>query len=195
MLNKQKLHSVVLRDSKQKGFTLIEVVLVLAIGGLIFLLAFLAFSQVQRNRRDAQRRQDARSMLAYIKEFATDNDGKRPCVDYFVGYLPVTGRTSRTRPLSHDTNCAGMRQVLSNDQRFNQASANSSAYTAYDDPSVGPVAYTMIRNNLANPVLGQMTIYIGANCSGSTISYVDSPRPFAVRLRLENNNFFCVDTG
>lgn len=50
----------------QKGFTLIEVVLVLAIGGLIFLLAFLAFQQVSTNRRDTQRRSDANRALAEL---------------------------------------------------------------------------------------------------------------------------------
>lgn len=56
----------------QKGFTLIEVVLVLAIGGLIFLLAFLAFQQVSANRRDTARRNDAGRMIAEIENFNAD---------------------------------------------------------------------------------------------------------------------------
>src|SRR5688572_9926745 len=55
-----------------KGFTLIEVVLVLAIGGLIFLLAFLAFSQAQQNRRDTQRRSDLGRIVAELQNFYTD---------------------------------------------------------------------------------------------------------------------------
>lgn len=58
--------------SSSKGFTLIEVVLVLAIGGLIFLLAFLAFQQVQTNRRDTQRRSDAGRMLAELQNYKGD---------------------------------------------------------------------------------------------------------------------------
>jgi len=57
----------------QKGFTLIEVVLVLAIGGLIFLLAFLAFGQVSVNRRDTQRKSDAGRMLAELENWQGDN--------------------------------------------------------------------------------------------------------------------------
>lgn len=64
-LAKQK--RLALRSSK--GFTLIEVVLVLAIGGLIFLLAFLAFQQVSVNRRDTQRRNDAGRILAELGNF------------------------------------------------------------------------------------------------------------------------------
>jgi prepilin-type N-terminal cleavage/methylation domain-containing protein len=58
----------------QTGFTLIEVVLVLAIGGLIFLLAFLAFSQVSTNRRDTQRRSDAGRALSELQNFKSDNN-------------------------------------------------------------------------------------------------------------------------
>ncbi len=55
-----------------KGFTLIEVVLVLAIGGLIFLLAFIAFQQVSANRRDTQRRADAGRVLAELQNYIGD---------------------------------------------------------------------------------------------------------------------------
>ncbi len=58
-----------------RGFTLIEVVLVLAIGGLIFLLAFLAFQNASVNRRDTQRRNDAGKVLAEIAN--AESDGVR----------------------------------------------------------------------------------------------------------------------
>lgn len=59
--------------SKQKGFTLIEVVLVLAIGGLIFLLAFLAFQQVSRNRRNTERRSSLSLVAAEVNNHYTDS--------------------------------------------------------------------------------------------------------------------------
>lgn len=54
------------------GFTLIEVVLVLAIGGLIFLLAFIAFQQVSTNRRDTQRRNDTGRIVAELQNASGD---------------------------------------------------------------------------------------------------------------------------
>ncbi len=59
-------------DLNKSGFTLIEVVLVLAIGGLIFLLAFLAFQQVQTNRRDTQRRADLNRVVAELQNYYSD---------------------------------------------------------------------------------------------------------------------------
>ncbi|MBP7837077.1 type II secretion system protein [Candidatus Saccharibacteria bacterium] len=66
-----------MKQNRQKqlsrgGFTLIEVVLVLAIGGLIFLLAFIAFQQVSTNRRDTQRRNDAGRVIAELQNAAGD---------------------------------------------------------------------------------------------------------------------------
>lgn len=42
----------------RSGFTIIEVVLVLAIAGLIFLMVFVALPALQRNQRDTQRKND-----------------------------------------------------------------------------------------------------------------------------------------
>ena len=45
-----------LNNQTNKGFTIIEVVLVLAIAGLIFLMVFIALPALQRNQRDTQRK-------------------------------------------------------------------------------------------------------------------------------------------
>lgn len=52
---------------KQRGFTIIEVVLVLAIAGLIFLVVFLAVPALQASQRNQQRTSDlARLSLIHI---------------------------------------------------------------------------------------------------------------------------------
>lgn len=79
-----------MRKTQLKGFTIIEVVLVLAIAGLIFLMVFLAFPALQKNQRDAQRRQDAGQFISQLQSYRTDNKGRLPTnVDTFVDrYLP-----------------------------------------------------------------------------------------------------------
>ena len=58
----------------KKGFTIIEVVLVLAIAGLIFLMVFVALPTLQRSQRDTQRRQDAARVVTAVTEwFANGN--------------------------------------------------------------------------------------------------------------------------
>ena len=59
----------------KKGFTIIEVVLVLAIAGLIFLMVFVALPALQRNQRDTQRRQDYADLASNIINRTTNNNG------------------------------------------------------------------------------------------------------------------------
>lgn len=47
-----------MKKTKLKGFTIIEVVLVLAIAGLIFLMVFIALPALQRSQRNTRRRED-----------------------------------------------------------------------------------------------------------------------------------------
>lgn len=62
-----------LKDAK--GFTIIEVALVLAIAGLIFLVVFLALPALQRSQRDTARRQDAGRIVSALQSCLADNQG------------------------------------------------------------------------------------------------------------------------
>lgn len=64
--------------TNKKGFTIIEVVLVLAIAGLIFLIVFLAVPALQRARRDTQRKNDVGRFLAQLEQYASNNNGTYP---------------------------------------------------------------------------------------------------------------------
>ena len=56
------------KDNK-KGFTIIEVVLVLAIAGLIFAMVFIALPALQRSQRDHSRENDASVVAAAITKW------------------------------------------------------------------------------------------------------------------------------
>ena len=66
------------KEANKKGFTIIEVVLVLAIAGLIFLMVFVALPALQRSQRDTQRRQDYADLSSAIANFTTNNNGRLP---------------------------------------------------------------------------------------------------------------------
>lgn len=58
-----------------KGFTIIEVLIVLAIAGLIMLIVFLAVPALQRNSRNTQRSNDAARVAGAINECLSNNNG------------------------------------------------------------------------------------------------------------------------
>ena len=55
------------------AFTIIEVVLVLAIAGLIFLMVFIALPALQRNQRDAQRKRDIDRLASALINYKSNN--------------------------------------------------------------------------------------------------------------------------
>ncbi len=60
------------KDNK-KGFTIIEVVLVLAIAGLIFAMVFIALPALQRSQRDQSRKNDTSTVAAAINNWNSAN--------------------------------------------------------------------------------------------------------------------------
>lgn len=66
------------QELKQKGFTIIEVVLVLAIAALIFLMVFIALPALQRNQRDTARKQELGKVISAITTYQSNNKGKSP---------------------------------------------------------------------------------------------------------------------
>lgn len=71
MLNK-------LKKSKSEGFTIIEVMIVLAIAALILLIVFLAVPALQRNSRNTQRKSDAANISSIVSTYEGNNNGVLP---------------------------------------------------------------------------------------------------------------------
>jgi prepilin-type N-terminal cleavage/methylation domain-containing protein len=61
------------QELKQKGFTIIEVVLVLAIAALIFLMVFIALPALQRSQRDTARKSDVSIIAAAVSSYQGNN--------------------------------------------------------------------------------------------------------------------------
>ena len=61
------------KNDNKKGFTIIEVVLVLAIAGLIFAMVFIALPALQRSQRDQSRKNDTSTVAAAINNWNSAN--------------------------------------------------------------------------------------------------------------------------
>lgn len=83
------------QKNKQNGFTIIEVVLVLAIAALIFLMVFIALPALQRSQRDTQRKNDLSRVQTALNNYQSNNRNKLPTDwgAFRTGYLTVGGDT------------------------------------------------------------------------------------------------------
>jgi prepilin-type N-terminal cleavage/methylation domain-containing protein len=69
------------QKTNQKGFTIIEVLIVLAIAGLILLIVFLAVPALNRNSRNTQRTSDISAIGGALTEYVNNNNGVLPTDD------------------------------------------------------------------------------------------------------------------
>lgn len=84
---KSKYRGFSREDSQRNtgGFTIIEVMIVLAIAGLILVIVFLAVPALQRNSRNTQRKTDASNSLSALSNYISNNNGKLPTACDKVG--------------------------------------------------------------------------------------------------------------
>lgn len=68
-------------QKQEKGFTIIEVLIVLAIAGLILLIVFLAVPALQRNSRNTQRANDASQIGGIVNECLSNRNGMTASCD------------------------------------------------------------------------------------------------------------------
>lgn len=155
-----------INKNNKKGFTIIEVVLVLAIAGLIFLMVFLALPALQRSQRDTQRKNDASRLRAAVTDFTSNNRGS----------LPWTG-TGTGNTL--DRNFIG-NYVTVNDSRFNDPSTNN-VYTV--TPATGAHG--------APTTLGNMVVSNRARCG--TDGAIVAGNAIVVSVKTENGVANCVE--
>ena len=94
----------VTQKNQQKGFTIIEVVLVLAIAALIFLMVFIALPALQRSQRDTQRKADIARVQTAIQNYQSNNRNALPTFNaaFISGYMTVNGEDTFADPNGTD---------------------------------------------------------------------------------------------
>lgn len=81
-----------------RGFTIIEVLIVLAIAGLIMLVVFMAVPALQRNQRNNTRKAEASRIATLVSECLSNNNGNTGLCNS-AGELIGDGTTNATATL------------------------------------------------------------------------------------------------
>lgn len=207
-------------NSKQ-GFTIIEVVLVLAIAGLIFLMVFVALPALQRSQRDTARRNDMSrvdtSLVQWQTNHSTDSNNlpNPSAMSKYEGKADFKG--------NNDCATGNVACIFTRDY-MNTGAAESQKVNEFNDPDGKPynvvitpnwaekgdavsasVSYNANSKLVAGEVANSFTIggdspfsehvvYIipGGRCSGSSVIKSEK-RHFAILYRLEGAGTYCID--
>ena len=158
---------------ERKGFTIIEVVLVLAIAGLIFLIVFIAFPALQRGQKDTQRRDDMARFSSQLSQYQANNAGRIPqdlngYNDFINNYLRSNG-DSFADPSGTDYTVpdGGFIDCGENNVACEQKSGNDKVESAY------------------------IRIYLQASCDGETPIKRVGKKYMAFTYKLEGAGIYC----
>ena len=159
-------------SSQKPAFTIIEVVLVLAIAGLIFLMVFIALPALQRNQRDTQRKNDMSRLKTAMDSYKSNDRGNLPW------------GTDRYGVWSQSDNF-GINYLKADQGEFN-------------DPSRGPYQLTISRPYMIpgyKPALQDswISIFIGGKCDGEVLALADGSSNYSIQYILEGGGVYCID--
>jgi len=154
------------RTTDQKGFTIIEVLIVLAIAALILLIVFLAVPSLQRNSRNTQRKNDIAALAGAINEFVSNNGGAAPVAADVTG--PSGGAISNVRLGFYDSNNV-----------FGHAAG----------AGIGTVSANGTTAASGVLTVDDVQVYIGDDCSGGATSapVKGSTRSIAIEYAVERS--------
>lgn len=151
---------------RQKGFTIIEVVLVLAVAALILLMVFTAWQNLQKSERDGQRQRDMSNIVGKISQYGSATRGAIPSTRSISSFV--------TKYLSGNGTTAG---------------------DEYTDPTTG-AGYSFTTTTTDPTDLGIVNYRTGVVCGsdGAVTSTGASTRNYALRIKLESQAvLYCVD--
>ena len=97
-------------NKSNKGFTIIEVLIVLAIASSILLIVFLAVPSLQRNQRNTQRKATVAALAGAIGEYESNNGGAIP-----LGAAAVSGNAFK---ICNTTNCTSATKAVEYNQGY-----------------------------------------------------------------------------
>lgn len=155
----------------KRGFTIIEVVLVLAIAGLIFLMVFIALPALQRSQRDTQRRNDMARFAAQLAQYQANNNGKLPNTktkynQFIENYLQGKNKDEFVDP-------SGVNYTVQAVNDCNETNGCDAKSTAGDYDK------------------GRIYVYLNATCNGETPKKQAGSKYVAFTYKLEGAGVYC----
>ena len=159
-----------LKSQTKKAFTIIEVVLVLAIAGLIFLMVFIALPALQRNQRDTQRKNDMSRILSQLKVYQSNSRGQ---------YIS---------------------DFQSKASQYASFEANYLPIDEFKDPTTGERYKVILCNGdgtarcWEEPEIGEYMYNSNGKCDGEDyIDFKGNSIQYVIRTKLEGGGFYCID--
>ncbi|MDO4611291.1 MAG: type II secretion system protein [Candidatus Saccharibacteria bacterium] len=183
---------------KQKGFTIIEVGLVLAIAGLIFMITFMVLPGLWVSQRDSDRESDVLNFVQTLKNFQTNNNrGALPNLTSSEKQLLSNGGVIEVNKQGPSGNSwyEFYRDYLDDsfvdpsggDYELNIANCIDANHDGICDITAG-LSSTKFPNEY------KMYVVIGSTCGTENAVYSSNIRRVSVLYKKEGGGVYCANT-
>lgn len=182
----------------KSGFTIIEVVLVLAIAGLIFLMVFVALPALQRSQRDTARRNDIARVDTSLTQYQTNHQNTPSTLPAAGNWAPSEDdqKNGTITCSNNNTACLFVRDYMNSgttgvdgSSKTNEFKDPDGTYYSMDIAAQGDTAFSYPGGATMNHVV---YIRTGARCQDD-VAVEDTARHYAVLYRLEGAGVYCID--
>ena len=152
----------------KKGFTIIEVALVIALAGLIFLAVFVALPTLQASSRDTVRKDDMTKVVSAIAKYSANHrgtlasnfkDDENKINDFIAEYLG---------------------------SNFTDPSGEPYKFAIVDFSADGEPPFLIEFDHTIH-------IYYHSKCANETITYTTDKRDYSILYRLEGSGTYCIN--
>jgi len=200
---------------EKRGFTIIEVVLVLGIAGLIFMMAFIALPSLWASQRDADRKANVMKFISDVKTYQTNNS--RGALPILTGNGPYIADVSSIPSAASGSWGEFIRDYV--DGSYGNPSAGEKNFQDPDgvpyifrvtncvpasgggelatgqacayDGTFGAINATGVPNSSVDHVI---YVLVGATCDGDQAVKTNSTRSVAAMQVLERSGRYCYST-
>ena len=188
------LQNLLSKKKLQEGFTIIEVMIVLAIAGLILVVVLIAIPQLQRNQRNENRRSVASRIATEINAYAGNNNGNYPSIADANANKNFASPSATSGFFSRYLGCDGTATPPTCEANINDPRTGEPVGTGTN----GGNAITTVSGIGAAVALGNEPGSIAyareAVCDGEFLTATGAnTRSYAFQIRLEGGAIFCSD--
>jgi prepilin-type N-terminal cleavage/methylation domain-containing protein len=146
-----------LQQRKDAGFTIIEVMIVLAIAGLIMLIVFLAVPALQRNSHNTTRKNDIGRLGSAVNDWVSNNNGQ---------VLTAGASNANLTTIINDAGSLGQYTLAPSSSSLSVVDGSGSAQTALSS-------------------IDKVVIVTGAQCDQNGTTKPGTSRQLAIQYMLE----------
>lgn len=186
-----------MKKISRNGFTIIEVSLVLAIAGLIFLMVFVALPGLRASQRDTDRRESIIEFLDKVKSYQRNNRGALPGTsDNTSGSLEITWDSIKNTSAGAASWAGFYKDYLG--ENFMDADGVNFKLEVFDcdasevDADCNNSLLSSLDGGFPNDY--RLMVVLQATCRGPKAIRTKNPRKLAVLYRLESAGVYCNNT-